>query len=151
MKLILAIILVGINVQMSFGQACGVYKLKYIGEIHENNNLVLTKIKLPTTAFLHGLEKEESERSFQIYELKNKKIDYLMYSHLSCHVTSTADWLFEFYKTNIEDIPIILIGVSTENKEVEIKINISFDQITYETSKKNEDPKITINLGRIVI
>ena len=55
MNKILVVITLSLIVQFSFGQACGIYRIKYVGNI-KSESLKIEKIKLPTIEFLHGLK-----------------------------------------------------------------------------------------------
>lgn len=150
MRILLAILFFSFSLQMSFGQACGIYKLKYVGEI-TSDSLTLVEVKLPTTAFLHGLEEKNADNAFRKFEISINTFDILTFSHLSCHVTASPKQLIEMYHKNRKYIPVIMVLVNLENFQVEKTINIPMEKINFIGFEYEGDAKVTIDLGNIKI
>lgn len=104
---------------MTFGQACGMYRINYVGEVKTELNDI-KKIKLPTTMFLHNLEMDNSKLAFIEINLNDGEFDFETKSHLTSHLYSDAQKLKEYFQSKRKSIPIILIsekdGIVTEKK-----------------------------------
>ena len=102
---------------MTFGQACGIYRINYIGEV-KTEETDIKKIKLPTTRFLHNLEMENSELAFIEINFDDEKFEVKTKSHLTSQLYSNAEKLKEFLQSKNESIPIIFVleknGIITE-------------------------------------
>ncbi|WP_298321242.1 hypothetical protein [uncultured Aquimarina sp.] len=117
MKRILILTILSLTIQYSFGQACGIYRIKYSGNI-KAESLKIEKIKLPTIQFLHGLESENSEKMFIEIEPKTNEIDIELVSPLTSHLYEKAENLLKFYTTKNESFPIIIILENETKKEI---------------------------------
>ncbi|RBW57540.1 hypothetical protein DS884_10820 [Tenacibaculum sp. E3R01] len=150
MKRIFILLILSFTIQYSFGQACGIYRIKYVGKINLES-IKIEKIKLPTIEFLHGLEKENSEKGF----IETKPIENGIYielgSHLTSHLYEKKEKLLKLYKTKRENIPIV-ITVIENGKNKEIRIELTWDNIQI---SKLEDDKFgnlfELNLNEINI
>jgi hypothetical protein len=87
MKRLLIMTLFCLASQFSYGQACGIYRIEYVGNIAPTDRGNV-KIYLPTTMFLHGVEKEKSEIAFIDTTLTNSLFKIEIGSHLT---TSYSD------------------------------------------------------------
>ena len=150
MKRIFILLILSFTIQSSFGQACGIYRIKYIGKI-DSASIRIEKIYLPTIEFLHGLEEENLEKGFiEINPIENG-IDIELGSHLTSHLYDKSENLLKLYKTKRENIPII-ITVIEKGKNKEIRVELTWDNIQI---SKLEDDKFgnlfELNLNEINI
>ncbi|MEP0264287.1 hypothetical protein [Dokdonia sp.] len=126
MRKIVILIILSLTIQCSFGQACGIYRIKYVGKI-QSNSFKIEKIKLPTIKFLHGLENENSKNSSVEIELTNNQFLIELRSHLTS-IYENAEDLLRFYKEKREGIPIIFL-VIVNGKKKEIQTELTWDNI----------------------
>jgi hypothetical protein len=135
MKRIFILLILNLSIQYSFGQACGIYRIKYVGKIN-SESIKIEKIKLPTIEFLHGLEEENSEKGFiEIKPIENG-IGIELGSHLTSHLYEKSESLLKLYKTKRENIPIV-ITVIENGKNKKIRIELTWDNI--QISKLDDD------------
>jgi len=150
MKRIFILLILSLIIQFSFGQACGIYRIKYVGNI-KSESLKIEKIKLPTIEFLHGLEERNSEKGFIEIKTIENEIDIEIGSHLTSHLYEKAESLLKLYKTKRENIP-IFITVIEYGKNREIQIELTWNDVKI---KKLEDQKFgnlfELNLNEINI
>ena len=136
MKRIFILLILSLTIQYSFGQACGIYRIKYTGSL-KSESLKIEKIKLPTIEFLHGLEDENSEISFVEIEPTDNRINIELRSPLTSHLYGETESLLKFYKTKRESIPIIIIAIENGKKR-KIRIELTWNNIQI---NKLEDEK----------
>ncbi len=117
MKRMLILLILTLTFQNSFGQACGIYRIKYVGSI-KTDSLKIEKIKLPTIEFLHGLEDENSEISFMEIEPTDGRINIELRSLLTSHLYGETKNLLKFYKTKRENITIIIVNDKGEKRKI---------------------------------
>ena len=150
MKRIFILLILSLTIQSSFGQACGIYRINYVGNI-KSESLKIEKVKLPTIEFLHGLENENSEKGFIEIESIANGIDIELSSHLTSHLYEKAENLLKLYKTKRKNIP-LFITVIDNGKKREIKIELNWNDVQI---KKLEDEKFgnlfELNLNEINI
>ncbi|MGY3793750.1 hypothetical protein [Aquimarina sp. 433] len=127
MKRILLLTILSLTIQYSFGQACGIYRIKYVGTI-KSESAKIEKIKLPTIEFLHGLEDKSLEKKFIEINLTSNKIDTKLASHLTSYLYEKAENLLKFYKTKKESIP-INITVTRNGKKEQIQTELTWSNI----------------------
>jgi hypothetical protein len=97
---------------MSFGQACGVYRIKYIGSITSvEKNIV--KIGLPTTLYLHGIEDISSKSSFIYTPLTNGFFDIKIHSHLTTPYNN-INQLLASYKRKFNNLKMKVIYIEND-------------------------------------
>lgn len=96
MKRLLTLTLFYLTCQFAYGQACGIYRIEYVGNIVTTDKKIV-KVYLPTTMLLHGVKKEKSERAFIDTTLKNGAFKIEIGSHLTTPYNS-IDQLISFYK-----------------------------------------------------
>ena len=96
MKRLLILTLFYLASQFACGQACGIYRIEYVGNIATTNREVV-KVYLPTTMFLHGVEKEKSDRAFIDTTLTNGTFKVEIGSHLTTPYND-INQLLSFYK-----------------------------------------------------
>jgi len=134
MKRVFILLILSFTIQYSFGQACGIYSVKYVGNI-KSESLKVKKIKFPTIEFLHGLEENNSERGFIEIKPFVNEINIEIGSHLTSQLFEKAENLLKFYKAKRENIP-ILVTVIENGKNKEIQIELAWKDIQI---KKLED------------
>lgn len=131
-----------------YSQACGVYYIKYIGEV-QSEGLEIISVKLPTASFLHGLETDSSEFAFIETDIKNNQIELLISSHLTSHLYEEANTYEKIYSTERESIPIIFI-ISKNDKQHEVTLYKSWEDINIKMIKKGSFNKtLEIDLKEI--
>ncbi len=135
MKRMLILLILTLTFQNSFGQACGIYRIKYVGSI-KTDSLKIEKIKLPTIEFLHGLEDENSEISFMEIEPTDGRINIELRSLLTSHLYGETKNLLKFYKTKRENITIIIVNDKGEKRKILTELTWNNIQIN-----KSEDEK----------
>jgi hypothetical protein len=96
MKQIVTLILFTLVAQLSHGQACGIYRLRYIGSVTSQEKQIVG-VCLPTTMFLHGSEKRSSKVSFIDTTLTNGMYSMEISSHLTTPYNDVTE-LLTFYK-----------------------------------------------------
>jgi hypothetical protein len=114
-----------------FGQACGVYRLNYKGNI--NSDLDIVKIKLPNILYLHGLD---IKNSFVETEIPSGEINSLLNSPLISELFDNAETLFDFYKSKREALPVLITVIDNKERK-EILFEIHWDSI--QLTKLNDD------------
>ncbi|WP_299714717.1 hypothetical protein [uncultured Tenacibaculum sp.] len=149
-KSVLSFIFIICFTQIIFSQACGVYNLKYVGEIVSNNDLSF-KIKLPNTFFYHSNERKNNNEGnwiFDYVKVNNRKIDVTVTSHLGSLCTS--DQLIELYKKSRDFIPIFITFINKEGEEKRSIKKVSFKKIKFSGKDISGKPTlIIIDLGEI--
>jgi hypothetical protein len=144
MKKILILSISLLFVQVSFGQACTKYKLKYIGTF-KTNLVKVHKIKLPTAATLHGLDFE-----FIVIEPKENDINVQINSPLIGVFTNAED-LLGLYKKEKKYIPIHFI-VTKGGKKEKITVKLTWDKVTISKIEENSGFSFfELNLNEIKI
>lgn len=150
LKSILSFIFIICLTQTIKSQACGVYKLKYVGKIKSKETSKI-KIKLPNTFFYHAYSEKinvEEYWSFNFFTIKNEKIDFTIISHLGSLYTSKK--LIELYKKSRDFIPILIISINEKGKEERFIKKISYDQLRFSGKDNLSEPTlIIIDLGEI--
>ncbi|MCP4460246.1 MAG: hypothetical protein GY816_19815 [Cytophagales bacterium] len=128
----------------SFGQACGKYRIKYLGTIQ--SEIRVKKVKLLSIFFRHGVGEKMIEL---LPEGKVFEIDLL--SHLTSHHFSEPYDLLEFNKQHAGYFPITLTIIEA-GQERNIRVKPSWDDIEI-TLKEDEGfgNLFEINLGELGI
>ena len=90
MKRIFILLILSLTIQFSYGQACGIYRIKYVGNI-KSKSLKIEKIKLPTIQFLEGLGNENSEYGFVEIKPENDIIEVELGSHLTSNLFDKSE------------------------------------------------------------
>ena len=126
MKRLLALTLFFLAYQFSHGQACGIYRIEYAGNIATTGKQIV-KICLPTTMLLHGIEKDESERAFIDTSLTNRTFKIEIGSHLTTPYNN-IDQLISFYKKQ-SDMFKMKVSFSENGILKEKIIEINWDKI----------------------
>lgn len=147
MKNLILILLFIFSARTSFGQACGIYRINYVGQIVSNSNNII-KIKLPNTFYLHSKETEDSKLDFLTSELDEGNFNIEIRSHLTS-IYSNSQKLKETYKSKRSSIPIILI-LENNGQLTEKIIIIDWNQV--EISIINDEKLgnlFKVDLGKI--
>ena len=96
MKQLLLLTLFYLASHFAYGQACGIYRIEYVGNIQSTTKKIV-KVYLPTTMFLEGAEKEQSRRAFIDTNLTNSSFKVEIGSHLTTPYHN-INQLLSFYK-----------------------------------------------------
>lgn len=126
MKRLLTLTLFFLAYQVSHGQACGIYRIEYAGNITTTDKQIV-KVYLPTTMLLHGVEKENSEQAFIDTALTNGAFKIEIGSHLTTPYNK-IDQLISFYKKQ-SNIFKIKVSFSENGVLKEKIIEINWDKI----------------------
>ena len=135
MKRILILLIFNLILQNSFGQACGIYKIKYSGNIN-SESIKVEKIKLPTIQFLHGLEDETSKLGYVEIPAVSNELEIELGSHMTSHLYENPENLLKLYKTKRENIPITVIIIENGERQ-ERRLELSWEDI--EITKLEDD------------
>ena len=127
MKKVYILLILSLTIQYSYGQACGIYRIKYVGNI-KSESFKIEKIILPTIGFLHGLENKSSEKGYIEVEPTTNKIDIELGSPMTSHLYKKAENLLDFYKEKRRSIPIEVIVIQNGKKK-KIRIELAWDNI----------------------
>lgn len=127
MKNIFITFLLTLTFQIGYGQACGVYRIKYVIEIQSSSMQVL-QIKVPSIPFLHGYIEKESERAFILAEVTNNKAALETVSQLTSELYDDANRYIKLYSKKREALPVIII-LAENNERRELTLLLSWDQI----------------------
>ena len=112
------------------GQACGKYRLKYIGHISPNDYQVI-QIKLPTTRLLHGYVTEDDPSAFiTLDNQENDSINFQIASHLTSELYGNPNRYLELYRKVRIVFPLKLV-IRTSNREKEKTIHIPWDKVVF--------------------
>lgn len=126
MKRLLILTLLYLTSQFSYGQACGIYRIEYVGNITATNKRDV-KVYLPTTMLLHRVEKEKSKRAFIDTAFTNGPFKIEIGSHLTTPYNN-IDQLLSFYKKQSEKFK-IKVSYSENNSLRERIIGIDWNKI----------------------
>lgn len=108
------------------GQACGIYRIKYVGAFNSDNYTVIA-VQLPTTMYLHGEEKERSKYSFVSTKVTDGKFEFELSSHLT-NPYSDAAALLAFYKSLSPSLK-IRVTVSNNESRKKMILNVNWDDL----------------------
>jgi len=125
MKSIVTLIVLFLTVQSAIGQACGVYRIQYVGQVNAIN---IKEIKLPTTQFLHKLERSDSELAFMTFKPENMEVNLGLRSHLTSRLYQKAEELKRFYKSKRTSMPIIIV-IEENGRNIEIVKQLNWENI----------------------
>ncbi|HKX86763.1 MAG TPA: hypothetical protein VJL37_08815 [Flavobacterium sp.] len=126
MKQIITLLLLLLTACFSYGQECGIYRIKYIGSIQSDQKKVIT-VSLPKTLFLHGLKEEDSKNAFITTPLTNGLFETKINSHLTTPYRNIAS-LLTFYKQQSGKFKFKLQHLKNETLE-EIPLEVDWDNI----------------------
>ena len=126
MKRLLILTLLYMVSHFAYGQACGIYRIEYVGNIAPTDREIV-KIYLPTTMFLHGLEKEKSERAFIDTTSTSSWFKVEIGSHLTTPYND-INQLLSFYKKQSDKFKMKISYLENGSLKKE-KIEIDWDKI----------------------
>lgn len=126
MKRLLTLTLFYLAYQFAHGQACGIYRIEYVGNITMTDKQIV-KVYLPRTMLLHGIEKETSERAFINTTLTNGAFKIEIGSPLTTPYDS-IDQLISSYKKQ-SDMFKMKVSYLENGSLKETTIEIDWDEI----------------------
>ncbi len=126
MKQLLIMTLFFLASQFTYGQACGIYRIEFVGNIAFTNREIV-KVYLPTTMFLHGVENENAERAFIDTTLTNSLFKVEIVSHLTTPYTDITQ-LLSFYKQQSDKFKMKISYIENGSLK-ESNIEIEWDKI----------------------
>lgn len=122
MKQLLLFFLFVLTTQFTLGQACGIYRIEYVGSF-VNPSKEIVRVHLPTTMLLHGIEKENDEIAFVETTLIKGSINVEICSHLTTPYTNIDD-LLSLYQKHFPKFPMkVFYYENNLLKEETIKID----------------------------
>ncbi|WP_243472779.1 hypothetical protein [Winogradskyella sp. MH6] len=147
-KLIIILILVLIS-QLSFSQACCVLDFKISGKV-TSDKIKLDRIYLPSTTFLVGYDKFDSQTGFYYVELGSDLFSTKFRSHLSSDFCMNAELIIERVFKKVKKYP---IRITEEKRDhagefKSYELEIPTEQIEFLI---NENEEIEIVLPEIKI
>ena len=148
MKTLLSSLLLITSIQLSLGQACGNYKVKYMGKIN-STSLQFIKIKLPVTDYLRGQFGLSKKRALREYELTNHNFEIHTYSSSTCSVRSSGEYFIKEYKEKTKIFPVILVYLDKNGRLKNKSLFIPFEKIKFIPGQKPGDPRVSFDLGEI--
>ena len=135
MKRLITFLLLSLTTHLSYAQACGVYRIKYTGII-TSDSLNILSIQLPTTEYLHKVEKENSKSSWIDIKLMDGKFDKEIQSHLTTPYTD-KNWLVSYYKSNYHSLKVKVLLVRN-GVLIKTKTEIGWDKISVSVINDNK-------------
>jgi hypothetical protein len=126
MKKLFTFLICTFLLQSAFGQACGIYRIRYIGSITSDKGTV-SSIEFPTTHFLSGLEKISSESAFIGTKPINGEFELDIKSHLGTPY-SDVESLLTFYKSKSPTFK-MKVWVYGESEKQEIVLDVDWGEI----------------------
>ena len=127
MKTIPLIIVLALFVKLSFGQACGIYRVEYTGIIKSELNII--EIRLPSIAHLHGLKVDDSKDGLIAISPDGENVQIELISPLTSNLYSDPQKLISFYKSKVDGFQIVLI-VHENGIMREVRKTISWSEIS---------------------
>lgn len=126
MKKLFTFLIFTFLLQSAFGQACGIYRIRYIGPITSEKGTI-SSIEFPTTQFLSGLEKISSENTFVEAQLYGGEFELDIKSHLGTPY-SDVESLMKFYKSKSPTFK-MKVWIYGESEKQEMVLDIDWDEI----------------------
>lgn len=147
LRKILMVLLLGMAVNVSWGQACGIYIVGYVGEL-DGGSMEILAITFPSTNMLEGRSKRAKDREVRIGTIDGRKFAFSVMSPLGA-VPKNVDWLFDLYKANNPFLELTITAKTKEGRVIKQKIALDWDPIRYIGAENEKDPFITLDLGTI--
>jgi len=135
MKQIFIFLFFFIALNSSYGQACGVYRIKYIGKIVSPNKKI-KKVYLPTTYLLEGYLKRRHKEAFIETTSINGNINQGLESGLGRVYIDTNE-LLTFYKRECKSFNLKVIFYKNSIRKKKI-ISIDWNDIEVSFVKEGE-------------
>lgn len=130
------------------GQACGFYRLKYIGEI-EAKGIKIQSIRLPSVSLLLGYDSIDSEDAFIEVQLLDGKIEIETASPTTSELHNEPNKYLQIYRERLPVIPFIVYQFESGVIK-EVKLELSWDDV--KLTKVKDDirwPRFDLNIGVI--
>lgn len=143
----LMVLLLGMAVNISWGQACGVYIVGYVGELDSGSMEVLA-ITFPSTEMLEGRSKRTNDHEVRTVTIDGKRFSFSVMSPLGA-VPKNVERLFDLYRANNPFLELIITARTKEGRVIKQKTSLVWDTIRYTGAEKEKDPFITLDLGTI--
>lgn len=135
-------------IQHSFAQACGIYRIKYVGQVI-NEDIDILRAKLPTISFLHGKEGDNIAFANTESFLKNNTIECEVSSPMTSTLFDRGSSYKKFYTSISPNISIIFVVRTKEGKQ-EIIHKIPWEEINiHRISDPGFGGLFEVNLGKI--
>jgi hypothetical protein len=125
--LLIQLFLMFVSIEFTLGQACGTYRIRYVGMIDLNDNTIL-EVKVPSIPLLHGYEKPNSSRAFIVAETDGNSINFETVSHLTSELYNDPSDYLKIYNKIRDTLP-IKFRINTDNKPKELTVEIPWDKI----------------------
>jgi len=150
MRNFITLTLLVFSMQCGYAQACGIYQLKFAGEVI-CNNAEIVHVELPAVSFLHGFGKGKSKTTFIQTELVDGRIDVETASPMTSHLYDDAGDYLKLYKSNRARIPLTFHLQDPSTRRVKkIDISVEWDQVTLEREARDKEVGVlTLNLHTI--
>ncbi len=134
MKNLISLLILLVIVQLSYGQDCGIYRIKYVGMI-KSDKLKIANIHLPTTRYLEGFEIGNSKTHYPCFVSANGGFNLEIKSSLTTPFND-KNALLAYYKTKAKILKIKVFF--TENNILKDKeIVIYWNDIVVNIIKDN--------------
>ncbi|WP_347922545.1 hypothetical protein [Pontimicrobium sp. SW4] len=114
-------------IHTSFSQACGIYRIKYVGKI-ESKTHKIKKIKLPSIMFLHNVVDRSENVAFIEVDIDVDEINKETASHLNSHLYDNSNKLLEFYKRSRDNLLIVFI-INEDGNDIEISKKLNWSDV----------------------
>lgn len=147
MKHLIYIILLLIIPKLSFSQKDCIRGIIYKGEIKSEKYQII-KIKLPTTDYLSGYNRFESEDGNRVFEIDLLKFSYRLASHMSSEFCGESNDVINRFFKKVKFYPIKLYYKNEAGKMKKKNIKIPLDNIKFSA---DEDGRIIIEFPSIQI
>lgn len=132
MKKLITFLALALAAHLSYGQACGIYRIKYTGQV-SSKTYTIKSIQFPTTMHLHGLENADSIFSY----IDTKPVDGKFNLEISSHLTTpynSPEALLTFYKTQSPGLKLI-VAVEDNTGSKSVLVEIAWGDITVSVVK----------------
>lgn len=127
MKNVLFIAILSIFAQQAYGQACGIYRIKYTGTVI-NEDIEVLMVQLPSVDFLHSSKIKKPKHAYIETEVQDNKFDIITQSPITSLLFNDAESYMSIYEEKREEIS-IMIRFREGAKEKEFVIEIPWKDI----------------------
>ena len=147
MKKLFILLLLTFSIQNALAQACGIYYVKYVGNLDAEGFNVET-VEIPNIPFFYGLDELDEEGTLFPVTPESNSFHLQIQSHLTSPMSS-AEAVLRLYESKRESIPIV-ITLNKNGIRKEIQLNLSWKDIQItEIEKKDGFPRFEFNLGTL--
>ncbi len=149
MKNLISFLFFLVITQGSYGQACGIYRIKYVGVI-QSDKVKIINIHLPTARHLEGFETDNVKSHYPCFISTNGNFNLEIKSSLTTPFND-KNKLLSYYKTKARSLKIKVFF--TENDILKDKeIDVYWNDIIINIIKDNQFGTLfELNLGKIKI